>query len=48
MEEAEGVGQKVGFGVKGDELVEGRAVGVGGFDGLGMGYAWVGVAWDRV
>jgi hypothetical protein len=48
VEEVDGVGQEVGFGVEGDELVVDRAVGVAGFDGLGMGYAWFGVAWDRV
>jgi hypothetical protein len=48
VEEAEGVGQEVGFGVEGDELVVRRAVGVAGFDGLRMGYAWFGAAWDRL
>lgn len=42
MEEAEGVGQEVGFGVESDEVVVDRAFGVGRNDGLGVDNAWVG------
>ena len=42
MEEAEGVREKVRFGVEGDEVVEDGAVGGRGLDGARVGAAWVG------